>query len=198
MEQLSSFLFASILLTLTPGPDLLMVMAKSIEKGISAALYFTAGLMTGLCGHTLLLVLGWAQFIGERPEIVIWIKVAGCVYFSYLGVMSIYRYLTKEDQVFFENEPDERNYQQGVMMNLLNPKVSLFFWLFFPGFLFSKSWSIEGQYLFLGLLFLIQATVIFSLVAIFSVQFKLFFSRFRLGLISGLLWIIIGCYLVLT
>ena len=198
MEQLSSFLFASILLTLSPGPDLLMVIAKSLEKGISAALYFTAGLMTGLCGHTLLLVLGWAQFIGERPEIVMWIKIAGCIYFSYLGAMSIYRHLKKKDQVFFENEFSEWNYKEGVWMNLLNPKVSLFFWLFFPGFLFSESWSIKGQYLFLGLLFLIQATVIFSLVAIFSVQFKRFFSRYRLGLISGLLWIIIGCYLVLT
>jgi threonine/homoserine/homoserine lactone efflux protein len=108
MEQLSSFLFASILLTLTPGPDLLMVIAKSLEKGISAALYFTAGLMTGLCGHTLLLVLGWAQFIGERPEIVMWIKIAGCVYFSYLGAMSIYRHLKKKDQVFFENEFSEK------------------------------------------------------------------------------------------
>lgn len=198
MDQLSSFLFASVLLTLTPGPDLLMVIAKSLEKGIGTALYFTAGLMTGLCGHTLFLVLGWAQFVGERPDIVMGFKIAGCVYFSYLGLKSIYSYFKKENQMIFESTADKSDFKQGLMMNLLNPKVSLFFWLFFPGFLFSENWSIEGQYVFLGLLFLIQASFIFSIVAIFSAQFKRFFSRYSFGLISGLLWIMIGVYLVFS
>jgi threonine/homoserine/homoserine lactone efflux protein len=98
----------------------------------------------------------------------------------------------------FEYNVSSNHYRHGVLMNLLNPKVSLFFWLFFPGFLFSESWTLSVQYTVLGSLFLLQAAMIFSLVAIFSDQFKDFFSRFRLGLISGLLWIILGIYLVLT
>ena len=90
MEQLSSFVLASILLTLTPGPDLLMVIAKSLEKGVTTALYFIAGLMTGLSAHTLLLILGWPQLIGERPAIVMGLKLMGGVYFSYLGIRFSY------------------------------------------------------------------------------------------------------------
>lgn len=198
MEQLSSFVLASILLTLTPGPDLLMVIAKSLEKGVTKALYFIAGLMTGLCVHTLLLIVGWPQLIGERPAIVMGLKIMGGVYFSYLGIISIYQYFTAPVKLSFEYNASSDHYRQGVLMNLLNPKVSLFFWLFFPGFLFSESWTLSAQYTVLGSLFLLQAAMIFSLVAIFSVQFKDFFSRFRLGLISGLLWIILGIYLVLT
>lgn len=198
MEQLSSFVIASILLTLSPGPDLLMVIAKSLEKGVVTALYFIAGLMTGLCAHTLLLIFGWPQLIGERPAIVMGIKIVGAVYFSYLGIVSIYQYFTASLKMSIDYNASLNHYRQGVLMNLLNPKVSLFFWLFFPGFLFSESWTLSKQYTVLGSLFLLQAALIFSLVAVFSSQFKDFFSRFRLGLISGLLWIILGIYLVLT
>lgn len=198
MEQLSSFVLASILLTLSPGPDLLMVIAKSLEKGVTTALYFIAGLMTGLCAHTLLLILGWPQLIGERPAIVMGIKIVGAVYFSYLGIVSIYQYFTTSLKIGTDYNISSNHYRQGVLMNLLNPKVSLFFWLFFPGFLFSESWTFSKQYTVLGSLFLLQAALIFSLVAVFSAQFKDFFSRYRLGLISGLLWIILGIYMVLT
>ena len=198
MEQLSSFVLASILLTLTPGPDLLMVIAKSLEKGVATALYFIAGLMTGLCIHAFLLILGWPQLIGERPAIVLGMKILGGVYFSYLGIISIYQFFSTSKKKSFEYNASSNHYRQGLLMNLLNPKVSLFFWLFFPGFLFSESWMLSKQYIVLGGLFLLHAAIIFSLVAVFSAQFKDFFNRFRLGLISGLLWIILGVYLVLT
>lgn len=198
MEQLSSFLLASCLLTLSPGPDLLMVIAKSLEKGVAAALYFIAGLITGLLGHTLLLIFGWAQFIGERPEVVMWIKVVGCCYFIFLGGSAIHSHFKEEKTELLMRKSSKDSYQQGVFMNLLNPKVSLFFWLFFPGFLFSDVWSTAQQYAVLGGLFLLQAVLIFSLVAVFSAQFNSFFNRFRLGLISGLLWILLGIYLVVT
>lgn len=197
MEVLVSFFIASCLLTLSPGPDLLMVLAKSLERGRSAAMYFIAGLITGLCGHTLLLVVGWAQFIGERTDIVMGIKILGCLYFCILGARAIYKEFKGPKQVYVEQKKFRSDYKQGVLMNLLNPKVTLFFWLFFPGFLFSKSWSIPGQYIVLGSIFLLQAAVIFSFVAIFSAQFHRFFSRFRFGFISGVLWIILGIYMVL-
>ena len=69
--------------------------------------------------------------------------------------------------------------------------------MFFPGFLFSKSWTSAEQYMVLGTLFLLQAGLIFTLVAFFAAGLKGFFDRFNLGLSSGLLWIILGIYLVL-
>jgi len=83
-------------------------------------------------------------------------------------------------------------------MNGINPKVSLFFWLFFPGFLFSSSLSIAMQYAVLGGLFLVQAAVIFSGVILLANQFKAFFQRYRLDFISGVLWLILAVYLVLA
>lgn len=197
MEELTSFLIASCLLTLSPGPDLLMVIAKSLEQGRIAALYFIAGLITGLCGHTLLLVVGWAQFIGERPDIVMGIKVFGCIYFCYLGARAIYFYFYVDPTTIVEKRSRSNAYKQGVLMNLLNPKVTLFFWLFFPGFLFTTQWSTAEQYVILGAIFLAQAVVIFSFVAFFSAQFHHLFSRFRFGIISGVLWILLGIYLAL-
>ena len=66
-----------------------MVIGQSIENGLRAALIFILGLMTGLCGHTLLLVVGWAQFVGEQPQIISIMKGIGFVYFSFLGWKSI-------------------------------------------------------------------------------------------------------------
>ena len=83
-------------------------------------------------------------------------------------------------------------------MNGINPKVSLFFWLFFPGFLFSSSLNIAMQYAVLGGLFLLQAAVVFSGVILLANQFKGIFQRYRLDFISGVLWLILAVYLVLA
>ena len=196
MEVLFSFLIASVLLTLSPGPDLLMVIGQSIENGLRAALIFILGLMTGLCGHTLLLVVGWAQFVGEQPQIISIMKGIGFVYFSFLGWKSIrrhYRYKFDESEIL---PPPKKHYVQGLLMNLINPKVSLFFWLFFPGFLFTNDQPIAFQYAVLGGLFLLQAFLVFSVVAYFSSTVKSFFNRYPMGLINGVLWIGLGVYLL--
>ena len=199
MDILFSFLLASVLLTLSPGPDLLMVIAQSIEKGAKTAFLFVAGLLTGLLGHTALLIFGWAQFIGERPQVVTLIQWIGFVYFSFLGLSSIYSYFKRSlPQADKKKTMLQHPYVQGVVMNGINPKVSLFFWLFFPGFLFSSSLSIAVQYAVLGVLFLVQAAVVFSGVILLANQFKAFFQRYRLDFISGVLWLILAVYVVLA
>ena len=199
MDILFSFLLASVLLTLSPGPDLLMVIAQSIEKGAKTAFLFVAGLLTGLLGHTTLLIFGWAQFIGERPQVVTLIQWIGFVYFSFLGLSSIYFYFKRSPRQAEKKKTIlQRPYVQGVVMNGINPKVSLFFWLFFPGFLFSTSLSFAVQYIVLGALFLVQAAVVFSGVILLANQFKAFFQRYRLDFISGVLWLILAVYLVLA
>ena len=199
MDILFSFLLASGLLTLSPGPDLLMVIAQSIEKGASTAFLFVAGLLTGLIGHTALLIFGWAQFIGERPQVVSAIQWLGFIYFSFLGISSIYTHFKRSPrQAEKKKIMLQHPYVQGVLMNGINPKVSLFFWLFFPGFLFSTSLSFAVQYTVLGALFLVQAAVVFSGVILLANQFKAFFQRYRLDFISGVLWLILAVYLVLA
>ena len=196
MEELFSFLIASVLLTLSPGPDLLMVIGQSIENGFRSALTFILGLITGLCGHTILLVVGWAQFVGEQPQIIVLVKGMGFVYFSYLGGGAIRQhYRGKFNESVILPLP-KKQYTQGLIMNLINPKVSLFFWLFFPGFLFSNQFTTAFQYSVLGGLFLLQAFFVFSIVAYFSAAFSSFFNRYPMGLINGVLWIALGLYLL--
>ncbi|MGB1971886.1 MAG: hypothetical protein ACPHSE_05250 [Flavobacteriaceae bacterium] len=83
-------------------------------------------------------------------------------------------------------------------MNVINPKVSLFFWLFFPGFLFSSSLSLAQQYAFLGAVFLLQAFCVFTTVAYFCRFFKRYTGQIKTGLYNGILWIALGFYLLIS
>ena len=196
MEEVFSFLVASVLLTLSPGPDLLMVIGQSMEKGFRIAFIFVLGLVTGLSGHTLILVIGWAQFIGEQPNIVSMVKGVGFVYFLFLGVGAIRQHFTKARSIQPRLPSVQKSFGQGLFMNLINPKVSLFFWLFFPGFLFNDQWTIAAQYSLLGGLFMMQALVVFGSVAYFSSSFKKFFVEQPMALYTGLIWIALGLYLL--
>jgi len=120
----------------------------------------------------------------------------GFVYFSYLGWGAIRQhYRGKFNESVILPLP-KKQYTQGLIMNLINPKVSLFFWLFFPGFLFSNQFPTAFQYSVLGGLFLLQAFFVFSIMAYFSAAFSSFFNRYRMGLINGVLWIALGLYLL--
>ena len=166
MEELFSFLLASILLTLAPGPDILLVLSESLTKGSKSALMLAAGLVCGLSFHTLVLVLGWGQFIGFYPNLIVVIKICGALYFLYLAIQTFNSLkIEVHNTELIEKEPFTI-FKKGLLMNLLNPKVSLFFWLFFPSFLFSDSLPHGIQYAILGGLFMLQAAVVFTFVSI--------------------------------
>ena len=166
MEELFSFLLASILLTLAPGPDILLVLSESLTKGSKSALMLAAGLVCGLSFHTLVLVLGWGQFIGFYPNLIVVIKICGALYFLYLAIQTFNSLkIEVHNTELIEKEPFTI-FKKGLLMNLLNPKVSLFFWLFFPSFLFSDSLPHGTQYAILGGLFMLQAAVVFTFVSI--------------------------------
>ena len=166
MEELFSFLLASILLTLAPGPDILLVLSESFTKGSKSALMLAAGLVCGLSFHTLVLVLGWGQFIGFYPNLIVVIKICGALYFLYLAIQTFNSLkIEVHNTELIEKEPFTI-FKKGLLMNLLNPKVSLFFWLFFPSFLFSDSLPHGIQYAILGGLFMLQAAVVFTFVSI--------------------------------
>jgi len=166
MEELFSFLLASILLTLAPGPDILLVLSESLTKGSKSALMLAAGLVCGLSFHTLVLVLGWGQFIGFYPNLIVVIKICGALYFLYLAIQTFNSLkIEVHNTELIEKEPFTI-FKKGLLMNLLNPKVSLFFWLFFPSFLFRDSLPHGTQYAILGGLFMLQAAVVFTFVSI--------------------------------
>ncbi len=199
MEVLLSFLLVSVLLTLAPGPDVLLVLSESVIRGSKSSLLLASGLVFGLVFHTLIIALGWGQFLGVYPQIAQGAKIAGSIYFIYLSIQ-IFRNLNKKNLPTELNSHDSyNNFKKGLIMNLLNPKVSLFFWLFFPRFIFSEELSLGVQYLILGSIFMLQASIVFFLVSVSASKITPFIlSRsnfmYRANFGQGVLLICIAIY----
>ena len=164
---LSHFIVAVFLLSLSPGPDILYVMVLGSAKGFRPAWITALGLVSGLLVHTLVVVLGLAELLARFPSFQLVIQRLGACYLIYLGIRAL-KPPTVSDPRTGKVASDSKMYFQGVLMNLLNPKVSLFFLALFPGFLFHSQWSIGLQFGMLGLLFMGVSFVVFTLVAILS------------------------------
>ena len=162
------FLSAAILLTLMPGPDILFVITQSITRGKKAGIIFACGLCTGLIAHTAAVSLGLSLILYNSPVAFSVLKYMGAAYLIYLGVKSyIHR---KENSLALPSATgvEYKLYRKGILMNILNPKVLLFFIAFFPQFVSPTTENPAGELLILGLLFMAQGIVIFSLVALLA------------------------------
>ena len=172
IETLLTFTIASLTLTLSPGPDILYVISKSIVQGKKAAILTSLGLTSGLVIHTFLIAFGLSIIISESEYILNSIKIIGVFYFIYLITKVIQNRKTD-----YETKKDLHNinyFKRGLIMNLLNPKVGLFFIAFFPGFLFHSELSNQVQFLILGLIFWLQASIVFLLVSVFASKLNSF------------------------
>ena len=155
------FLISSLALTLMPGPDILFVINQSLENRKSGFLV-GLGLCSGLVIHTLVLAFGLSAIIQENENFLLFFKYFGALYLFYLAFLEL-----KKNNVLNEDS-NENFYLRGVYMNLINPKVLLFFFAYFPNFLFSDTLSLMYQFLILGIIFIVQALIVFSLVSLAS------------------------------
>ena len=161
MDQILLFFISSLALTLMPGPDILFVINQSIEDKKSGLLV-AFGLCSGLVVHTLVLTLGLSAIIEQNDNVIMFFKYFGSVYLFYLASQEF-----KKDSVTMERQK-ENFYLRGVYMNLINPKVLIFFLAYFPNFLFSDTISISYQFIILGAIFIFQALIVFSAVSLAS------------------------------
>ena len=161
MEQILLFFISSLALTLMPGPDILFVINQSIEDKKSGLLV-AFGLCSGLVVHTLVLALGLSAIIEQNDNVIMFFKYFGSFYLFYLASQEF-----KKDIVTSERKK-ENFYLRGVYMNLINPKVLIFFLAYFPNFLFSDTISISYQFIILGAIFIFQALIVFSIVSLAS------------------------------
>ena len=158
------FLFSSISLTLLPGPDIFFVVTISLTRGWEESLKLIFGICSGLIIQTLLIVLGLGSFFENYPGAIRFFEYMGAGYLLYLS----YKLLIKENKnsISTSNEQIYKNlFFTGLIMNLSNPKVMLFFISFFPGFLFSSLLSYKIQLLILGAIFIIQAFIMFIITS---------------------------------
>jgi len=166
---LISFIAASALLAISPGPDNIYVLIQSITNGIKYGLATVFGLITGCLVHTSLVAFGVSALINKNETLFLSLKIFGASYLTYLA----YKVFKSNSKISLsaKNTLEKNTFQlfkQGFIMNVLNPKVSIFFLAFFPGFLFSESMKIVNQFFILGFIFMGVSLVIFSLIAILA------------------------------
>ena len=174
------FLISSISLTLMPGPDILFVISQSISKNKSTGILISLGLCTGLLIHTTLLVFGLSYIISNNYFIF-------QLFSSFYLLLLMLQELNLLPSIYSSRYNYNFNaaYLKGLVMNLINPKVILFFIAFFPAFLFSDSIDIKIQFAILGLIFFVQALIIFISVSYLSKRvFNLFNFSSKSSIIS--------------
>ncbi len=162
-----SFLLASIVLAFLPGPDNIFVLTESVTKGKKNGIALSAGLSSGVVVHTVAAATGLSLILQNSAVAFQIVKYLGAIYLFYLAFQSVrekgnhldLKLRSKSDYNFF------KLYRKGFLMNLLNPKVSLFFIAFLPQFISKTGFNVTYQMLILGFIFMVQAFIIFSLIA---------------------------------
>jgi len=166
-----SFIGASIILTLMPGPDNIFVLTESITKGQRNGVLISIGLSLGVLVHTLAATTGLSIIIKESAFAFSIIKYFGAVYLFYLAYKT---FKEKKSELILgmtsivDNIPFFMLIKKGFLMNVLNPKVSLFFIAFLPQFITVSGINITMQMIILGVIFMLQALLIFSLISFLS------------------------------
>lgn len=142
---------------------------QSLVNGKSYGLATVAGLISGCLIHTTLVAFGVSAIIKENDSLFFAIKLFGALYLFYLA-FKVFRSSSKLDLTSdsIQKKSLGQLFKQGFIMNVLNPKVSIFFLAFFPAFLFNDTLSEVIQFYVLGLLFMVTSFIIFSLIAILS------------------------------
>ena len=169
IETLISFILATATLAFSPGPDNIFVLTQGIVHGKKYGLATVAGLMTGCIIHTTLVAFGVSEVIKQNPKLFFTIKLFGAIYLLYIA----YNVFKSDAKITFSTDNVKKNsllklYKTGFWMNVLNPKVTIFFLAFFPQFLFSESISTVIQFYILGGLFITTSFIIFATIAILA------------------------------
>jgi threonine/homoserine/homoserine lactone efflux protein len=169
IEILLSFSFATFLLAISPGPDNIYVLTQSLAHGSKSGIATTAGLISGCIVHTALLAFGVSALITASPNLFFIIKCIGAAYLLYLA----YKIFMADTAIKFNRDTTQKKshwkyFKMGVFMNLVNPKVMLFFIAFFPAFLWNPSEGIELQFFILGGVFMGVSFIIFSSIALLA------------------------------
>ena len=165
--MLISFIFSCFALAISPGPDNIYLTTLTSMSGKIAGFSFLLGLITGCLIHTIFLAFGLNELLIRYDIFFEIIKYIGVFYLLYLSYET---YKSEITNFYLEANKDEiqNNFKKGVLMNLLNPKVFLFFTLFFPNFIYSETNSFKFQIVSLGLIFIVITFIVFGLIILFS------------------------------
>ena len=167
-ESALAFFSLAIVLALAPGPDNLFVLMISAAEGRRAGFAVVAGLMVGVMGHTLAVALGLAALFAASATAFTVLKLAGAAYLLYLawGAWRAPASLGAPGEPAQRAQAWPRLVGRGVVMNLTNPKVLLFFLALLPQFVKPAQGSVAGQIVALGALFIVAGSLVFGAIVL--------------------------------
>jgi threonine/homoserine/homoserine lactone efflux protein len=201
MDSLYIYLLASLALVLTPGPDFIYVLTRGMADGKRSGVVSAIGITTGLLCHTMAAALGLAVLLNTSVYAFWIIKIGGGLYLIYMGFQMI-----KNRQAFDLNSPEIRTncmkcFLQGMVSNVVNPKIALFFVAFLPQFVDASSSNVSLQMMGLGLIFSFITVVLYMLLGLFAGSVGAWLrkrsglaSKIRIG--SGSVLMLLGLRLV--
>lgn len=165
-----SFTVAAAVLAVAPGPDNLFVLLQSAMYGAKAGIFVTLGLCVGVLIQTLMAAFGVAAVVAASPTLLLIVQLAGAAYLLYLAWGAWRAPVGNEDGENAAKYPKLTHFQlwrRGILMNITNPKVLIFFLAFFPQFIIKGSTETQVmiQMLIMGLTFLVCTLVVFCTVA---------------------------------
>ena len=181
IQTLVMFVMASTLLALAPGPDNIFVLTQSMVRGSKAGIIITLGLCSGLVFHTSAVALGVAVIFQTSAVAFTLLKFVGAGYLLYLA------YLSFKDASKTKLNTDKLSlslgalYRRGILMNVTNPKVSIFFLAFLPQFTKPELGNVTTQVFLLGAIFMLCALVVFSLIALLAGRVGEWFAKTKRG-----------------
>ncbi|PDT06229.1 threonine transporter RhtB [Rhizobium chutanense] len=156
LSTLLAFAAATLLLAATPGPDMTLSISRSLSQGKKAALFVVIGTSLGIVVHTMLVAFGISALITASPTAFLILKTGGAAYLFWLAVQAI-RFGSKLTVAKVEEQKGSAlsNISSGFWVNLLNPKVIIFFMTFLPQFVSAGDPAVTQKLLFLGLCFIV-------------------------------------------
>ncbi len=168
--QIILFCSTSLLLAITPGPDIIYVITRGITQGHKSGMAAAAGFSLGNIAHTTFAIVGLSAIIRSSAMAFTAIKIAGALYLIYIG----WKTFTSKGGTSAAKDTKilspKAVFIQSITANVLNPKVALFFIAFFPQFVKPQNGHPAIQMSLLGLLFIMCTFVVFSACALFSGQ----------------------------
>jgi len=203
--NLTTFIITGIGLNLYPGPDTMYIISRSLSQGKKVGIMSACGISSGGLCHTLLAGISLSSILIATPDIFQIIKIIGSIYLIYLGIRCLMNRKHKNDtytDTYLAKQNNLQIYKQGLLTNLFNPKVALFFLSFLPQFVDPINNYGFLSFIFLGSIFLTTGTIWCLIIAIFSAQISIKIRQnntciFYFEKLTGLTYIIIGILIYL-
>ena len=189
LPVLSAFTVATLILTVTPGPDMTLFLGRALTQGRAAGMAAMLGASTGIVIHTLLAAFGISALIQGSPNGFLGLKIVGALYLLWLAIQAI-----REGSSFTLEKDGERqsslfgNWLTGIGINLLNPKIILFFITFLPQFVSTSDPHAPEKMIFLGFYF-ISIAVVLATGMIYTVDKVSFTLKKNPRIIRAIDWI---------